>query len=138
MFLYDTTSDEVKNVIDKLEGKTSCSVDDISSKVVKYVAPFISVPLSHIYNLTFSSGKILDQFKVALVTPVYKSSDKNTFCNYRPISVLPCFAKTLEKLMYKRLNTYRILTGIAFHHTTEFRNRSSTNHAIVELVHKIR
>ena len=49
MFLYDTTSDEVKNVIDKLEGKTSCSVDDISRKVVCSTI-YISATVSYLQS----------------------------------------------------------------------------------------
>ena len=75
MFLHDTTCAEVNKEIDKMANKSSCGIDDINSKVVKHVAPYISLPLSHIFNLTFSTGKVPDEFKVALVTPVYKSSE---------------------------------------------------------------
>ena len=47
MFLYDTSYDEVH----KVKTKTSCGIDEISSKVIKRVAPYISVPLSYIFNL---------------------------------------------------------------------------------------
>ena len=67
------------------------------------MAPYVSVPLSHVFNLTFTTGKIPNDLKVALITPVYKASEKNVFSNYRPISVLPFFSKILEKLMYERL-----------------------------------
>ena len=50
--------------------KSSCGVDGISSKVVKYVAQYIFIPLWHIFNLTFTTGKIPNDLKVALVTPV--------------------------------------------------------------------
>ena len=56
MFLYNTTSDEVNKVIGKMVCKSSCGVDEINSKVVKYVAQCISMPLSHIYNLTLDTG----------------------------------------------------------------------------------
>ena len=46
MFLYDTSYDEVHKVIDKMATKTSCGIDEISSKVIKRVAPYISVSLS--------------------------------------------------------------------------------------------
>ena len=36
-------------------------------------------------------------------SPIFKTNDKEIFSNYRPISVLPCFSKFLEKLMYKRI-----------------------------------
>ena len=102
-YLYDTTCSEVVNEINKTKSKSSSGIDEINSRIVKCVAPYIALPLSHIFNLTFTTGKIPDELKVALVTPVYKSSDKNVFSNYRPVSVLPCFSKILEKLMYKRL-----------------------------------
>ena len=137
MFLYNTNCEEITKVIDKMACKSSCGVDGISSKVVKYVAQYISIPLSHIFNLTFTTGKIPNDMKVALVTPVYKASEQNVFSNYRPISVLPCFSKILEKLMYKRLidyiNKHDILTSCQY----GFRSKHSTNHAIIELVDKI-
>ena len=120
-----------------MANKSSCGIDDINSKVVKRVAPYISLPLSHIFNLTFSTGKVPDELKVALVTPVYKSSDKNVFSNYRPISVLPCFSKILEKLMYKRLMNYVDRNKILFDHQYRFRSKSTTDYAIIELVDKI-
>ena len=58
MFLYDTSHDEVHKVIDKMASQTSCGIDEISSRVIKRVAPYISVPLSYIFNLTFTTGKI--------------------------------------------------------------------------------
>ena len=107
MFSYEKTSDEVKKVIEKLDSKTSCGIDEISSKVVKYVAPYISIPLSHVFNFTFATGKIPNQLKIPLVTPIiYVNNLKKKNSNYRPKPVLSCFSKVLEKLMYKRLIVY--------------------------------
>jgi len=68
---------------------------------------------------------------------IHKSSDKNLFTNYRPISVLPCFSKMLEKIMYKRLMAYILKNKILSNHEYGFRSKSSTSHAIIELVDKI-
>ena len=99
---------------------------------------FVNVgPKSHIFNLTFATGKIPNDLKVALIAQVYKASEKNVFSNYRPISVLPFFSKILEKLMYKRLIDYINKNGILTDRQYGFRSKSSTNHAIIELVDKI-
>ena len=137
MFLYDTSYDDVHKVIDKMATKTSCGIDEISRKVIKRMAPYISVPLPYIFNLTFTTGKIPDDLKVALVTPVYKASEENIYSNYRPISVLPCFSKILEKLMYKRLIDYVHKNGTLTDCQYGFRSNGSTNYAIIELVDKI-
>ena len=39
-------------------------------------------------------------FKIACVTPIFKRGDKEDLGNYRPISVLPCFSKMFERVMY--------------------------------------
>ena len=70
MFLYNTNYEEISNVIDKIACQSSCGVDGISSKVVKYVAQYISIPLWHIFNLTFTTGKIPNDLKVALLASV--------------------------------------------------------------------
>ena len=45
--------------------------------------------------------------------PIFKSGDKALFSNYRPISVLPCFSKNLERIIYNRiinsLNDFNVL-----------------------------
>ena len=87
--------------------------------------------------MTFATGKIPDDLKVALITPVYKASEKNVFSNYRPSSVLPFFPKILEKLMYERLIDYVNKNGILTDCQYGFRSKSSTNHAIIKLLDKI-
>ena len=75
--------------------------------------------------------------KAELVRPVYKASKENIYSNYRPISVLLCFSKILEKLMYKRLIDYIHKNGILTDYQYGFRSCVLTNYAIIELVDKI-
>ena len=74
---------------------------------------------------------------MAIVTPAFKSNDKESFSNYRPISVLPCFSKILEKLMYKRIIKFLDKHNTLNEHQYGFRKKHSTTHAILELVTKI-
>ena len=43
---------------------------------------------------------------IAKVSPIFKNGEKDLLTNYRPISVLLCFAKILECIMYDRLLFY--------------------------------
>ena len=52
---------------------------------------------------SLKSNKSPDDLKIARVTPIYKGEDSSDVSNYRPISVLPCFSKILESIMYNRL-----------------------------------
>ena len=95
----------------------------------------ISKPLTHIFNLTFQSELIPDS--LALVTPIYKANENFLFENYRPILVLTCFSKLLERLMYKRLISFINKHLILSKHQFGSRKNHSTDHAIIELTDNI-
>ena len=98
MFLEPITIDEIETEITNMKQNKSPGYDNISSKIIKLTAKNISESLTHILNTTFLTGIIPDKLKIALVTPIFKTNENTKFKNYRPISVLSCFPKLLEKL----------------------------------------
>jgi hypothetical protein len=59
MQLGNTTPDHIKKVISKFENKKSCDVNGVSTKMIKFIGSEISVPLSHIFNLSLKAGYFL-------------------------------------------------------------------------------
>ena len=106
IFLDAVTENEVEFEIRQLNGNKSCGHDEILPKLAKKITKHVIRPLTHLYNQSFLTGIIPNDLKIAIVTPVFKANNKEEFSNYRPISILPCFGKILEKLMYKRLLNY--------------------------------
>ena len=88
MYLTPTNENEIIKHINSLKNNYSFGIDRISSVVIKTLHRYIIKPLVHIINLIFKSGLIPSQFKVSVVTPIYKAGDKNSISNYRPISVI--------------------------------------------------
>ena len=72
--------------------------------------------------------------KVAKVTPIFKTGEKSSISNYRPISVLPCFSKILERTMYNRLYDCFTANSILFKKQFAFRAGHSTEDALLELI----
>ena len=54
--------------------------------------------LSHLINKSFLCGKFPDCLKIARVTPILKSAEKDKPGNYLPISILPALSKIYEKI----------------------------------------
>ena len=48
--------------------------------------------------------ELLLPWKVARVTPLYKSEEKSLVENYRPISVLPVFSKIMERVVHRHMS----------------------------------
>ena len=137
MFIEPVTEYELQMEINNLNENKSAGHDEISAKMIKTIGKEIVKPLTYIFNLPFQTGKIPKFLKIALITPIFKANESNLFENYRPISVLTCFSKLLEKLMYKRFYNYVEKHQILSEHQFGFRSNRSTEHAILELSNKI-
>ena len=139
VFLDAILENEVLNEIKLLNASTASGLDDVSPKVVKAIANYSVKPLTHIFNLSFLTGIIPNALKIARVTSVYKANSKEKFSNFRPISVLRCFSKVLEKLMYmyKRAITFLNKNNILSNNQYGFRAGHSTQQVVIELVDKI-
>ena len=137
IFLDAVTEKEVEIEINNLNGNKSSGHDEITPNLVKKISKFTVKPLTYIYNQSLLTGVIPNDLKIALVTPVFKANNKEEFSNYRPISVLPCFSKILEKIMYKRALKYLDKHNMLFQSQYGFRKKHSTNLATIELMTKI-
>ena len=112
-------------------------IDNISYNVVKICFGELCDPLSHIFNLWCSSGIFPDSLKIGKVTPIYQAGDSTDLGNYRTISVLPCFSKMLEHIIYNRLYTVLWENKIVYYKQFEFQAGHSIDHAILQLLNQI-
>lgn len=100
LFLDPVDSDEILNIINSLQSNKAAGYDEISPKVIKATAYMLARPLANIFNMSLTTGVFPDGLKIAKVSPIFKANDKLQVSNYRPISVLPVFSKTFEKLIF--------------------------------------
>ena len=137
MFLDPISPADILNTTAKLKTKTSKGHDHISTKIVKHSIDHITLPLTHIINQSLTTGIVPQQMKTARVIPIFKSGNKNTFSNYRPISILPAFSKILEKVMATKLIKYLEFNKLLYQHQYGFRPKYSTIHPIIHLLNQI-
>ena len=70
-------------------------------------------------------------------TPVFKKGSRQDKDNNRPISVLSIFSKIFENAMFKRLNGYFEFHNILYPLHFGFRQKCSTNHALIQITESI-
>ena len=117
--------------------KNSSGIDEIPTKVFKISAPFISCPLSYIYDMSMLSGIFPARLKYAIVKPLLKKGNKENVANYRSISLLTSFSKLLERLEYDRLLKHITTNNILRAEKFGFRISSSTEKASYKLIDDI-
>ena len=136
IFIYLVT-EEVISHTKSLKGKPTTGDDDIPQNLVKQCIKLIKGPLAHIYNLSLNSGVFPDVWKTAKVKPVYKKGDKYDMRNYRPISIIPVFAKLLERLMYNRIISFLYDNKIFSEAQNGFRKGKSIDTAVQSFIERI-
>ncbi len=136
-FFKPTDVNEIEKIIGKLGNNKSPGYDLIKSNVVKLVAHQISYPLKLIFNMSLNSGIVPDALKIAKVVPIYKKDSPETFSNYRPVSVLPCFSKILERIVHERCYNFLSVNNILYKRQYGFRHMHSTYMAVLDFIKDI-
>ena len=64
-----------------------------------------------LFQASLDQGIVPDEWKLAIITPLFKKSDKSNVENYRPISLTSIACKLLEHIIYSTIMDY--LAGTA-------------------------
>ena len=126
---------EVFGIVSALSSSKATGHDRISPKLLKDSAGVITSSLTQIFNQSLLTGIFPDDFKVAIISPIFKSESKLECNNYRSFSS----DVTAAILVYQNNEMAAILvygTGISsflfkyfvlFHHPTGATDHVSEN-----------
>ena len=133
----ELTDSELETAFFSLKTNKSPGYDNINYDVIRKCFIYISKPLKDIFQRSLITGLFPDQLKMAKITPIHKADETHLVSNYRPISVLPCFSKILERIFYNRLYKHIIKNKILYNKQFGFQKENSTEYAIIQLVDQI-
>ena len=138
LVLEDVSAAEIIHACENIAPKTSYDVDGIQQKIVISDIEILAPVIAHLVNVSQKTGIFPDKGKTARVIPVYKNKgSKDTFDNYRPISLLPVFSKILEKLIYNKVFDFLVRYQILFESQYGFRKERNTTHATLDFIKTI-
>ena len=103
--------------------------------MLKEAAPSIYKSLTKIINKSLSKCIIPKAWKQANVLPMHKKNEKSDMNNYRPISLLSCVSKVLERVIFKHVFNYFRDNFLISIYQSGFVPGDSTVNQLVQLYH---
>lgn len=97
---------DIMTKIKLLDASKGAGPDQIPPSFVKRCGKELCTPLSIIFNKSLTNGVFPSRWKMAHIVPIFKNGDKSRCENYRPISILSCFAKLFESLVHTQLYSH--------------------------------
>ena len=129
-------SSNVLTMLIKVNVAKATGHDKISNKILKIAAPVIFNSLTDPFNLSISRNIFPCDWKIAKVSPLYKSGKRIDPNNYRPISVLPTIPRVFERLIFEQMYTYFRDKKLTESRQSGFRSLHSTITALLDMTNQ--
>ena len=96
------TIEEVERHLKTLNVCKSSGPDNIPPRILKECASQLAPSLANLFNKSFSSGMLPQDWKLANIAPIHKKNSKCKRENYRQISLTSIISKIAEKIVRDR------------------------------------
>ena len=93
-------------ILKEIKRKRSPGQGDIHTCMIVDGTDEIATPLSVLINRCLETSNIPSEKKIAKITAIYKSGERSSMENYRPVSVLPVLSKFIERIVHQQLYSY--------------------------------
>ena len=128
---------DILDMISTLDANKAVGPDIISNKMLIAVKVQIAKPLCMLFNKSLHQNIFPTDWKLAHVIPLFKAGDKSFPSNYRPVSLLSCVSKLLEKIVFKHIFNHLQGNKLLCKFQSGFLPGCSTTHQLVELYNRI-
>jgi hypothetical protein len=131
----EATEQEVHDLLKCIDTSKATGPDGISPKLLYEAGATIVSSLTKLINLSLSTCKVPKHWKLANVIPLFKKGEKNDCNNYRPVSLLSCVSKILERIVFKHFFNYLRDNGLLSKDQSGFQPGDSTVNQLSFLYH---
>ena len=96
----------LRSVLFSMKNSSTSGSDGVSIRILKLCFGAIGHVILYFANTCLTTCDFPASWKHSIIHPIHKSGDTSQASNYRPISIVPAFAKLVEKVAQQQLYTY--------------------------------
>ena len=126
------SEEEVYYALTSLDPHKAFGVDGISPALLKHCASVLTRPLHYLFSYSIQHCCLPTEWKAHCITPIFKSGDKASVSNYRPISLLCVTSKVLERIIYNNITSF-IYNQVSLHQIGFMKGRSTLQQLLIFL-----
>ena len=126
--------DELDQNLAKCKNRSAVGQDGISYFLIKKLPEAMKQNMCQVFSDAIRLGYFPKKWKTAVVKLIPKPNKDTKFAkNYRPISLLSCVGKVLERIIANRLSTYLEENGMFAVTQSGFRRKHMTSEQLLRL-----
>ena len=131
------THADAHSVIQYLDKSKAAGPDMIHNKLLIATVDIITEPLTILFNRCLNEGIFPNIWQIAHVTPLHKKGPEKLCNNYRPISLLCCVGKVLERCVHSHVLNYLKVNNIITPSQSGFMPGDSTVNQLTSVYHDL-
>ena len=131
------TSPGVQKMLEGLDPGKASGPDNIPPTVLKQLAPTLGPILTDLFNRSYQTGVVPQDWRDANVAAIFKKGKKTLAANYRPISLTCICCKLFEHVMTRHVMQHAENHNILYGLQHGFRSGLSCETQLVEFVHDL-
>lgn len=98
-----TTPTGILNIINNMKLLPSTGPDEINSKILKNIKVHVSAIFTLLFTQSLSSSCVPIKWKLGKIVPTFKSGNRSSPLNYRPISITSVPSKIMEHIIFTHI-----------------------------------
>lgn len=133
----DITESEITDILSNLVTKKASGPDEVSHRMLKETSKSVCIPLRILFNRSLRESIYPSAWKIANVMPLFKKGEKDIPSNYRPISLISCIGKVMERVIFKHIYNYLHENNLIYKNQSGFLPGHSTVYQLIDIYNQI-
>ena len=125
------TEKDTLQAISNLKRGVAVGKDGILSEMLIEGKVILAKPITVMFQLFYDLGYVPDAWRSSIVSPIFKKGSRTDRQNYRPVTVVSNFMKTMEKVIASRLQEHMEKHGLWTDYQFAFRPKRSVETQLI-------